>query len=271
LIDTRSESGPFSKLYEAWFSADPPKSDGVLEVQLAASYREAWERNVGSDRYYVLDFIYDRKDQEGADLIVEGLGSDDPHVVRQAAVLTSVAHGLRQLDLGPGARAAYRAMVRRFPDNDTGRPREFYGHQPGDVDDTAARPFVNLYEDWMATEYPRDPGIAQALAGSFRDAWATGDGVDRAFVLHFITSHRPRNSHAPPVHGVEFVGEALGTDDPRLAKTAAFSAWVLLDDGIDLGPDVRNRLEALRRRFPDCGTCVWSALRALDKLESAAT
>jgi hypothetical protein len=271
MIDRDTELGPFGRLYEEWVGVYPDPRDPALEARLAASYREAWRDNIGIDRYSILSFIFDRKDQDGADLIMEGLASNDARIVQQAAVFTSVGRGLGYFDFGPGARAAYRAMVRRFPDNDACRPHAFYGHQPGDVDDTEGRPFVNLFEDWMADEYPRDATVGRALADSCHTTWAEGDAVDKAFVLRFIGLNTPRNRHAIPVGGADLVTEALKTDDPRLARTAAFEAWSLLEEGIGLGPDTRAALKSLGKRFPDCATCVWSALRALDKLEGNAS
>src|SRR5581483_11854618 len=137
-----------------------------------------------------LDFVYWEKVQDGADLIIAGLNSTNRRVANEAALLASVSHGRHELEAGPELRPAYRALVRRFPETDTMRPRDLYGHQPGDVEDRSRRPFVNLFEDWMADEYPRNSAITQQLVNTYREAWTAGDGIDRAFVLHFLLANR---------------------------------------------------------------------------------
>lgn len=259
--------GPFAVLYEAWVEAYLAPRDPRLEEQLAAAYREAWHNEVGWDREYILYFIHDHKDQSGADLIIEGLRSEDARVARVAATIASATHR-RVFDLGPDLRKVYRDLVRRFPENDTIRPRDLYGHKAGDDDDSDERPFVNLYEDWMADEYPRDPALTRQLADTYRHAWATGDNVVRAFVLHFLlTNSRPKDP-AHKVNGADLVAEGLKSSDPRLARTAAFAAWRFLEVGVHLGPDTRRLLEVVRERFPDTRTAVWGAFRALDEFET---
>lgn len=264
--DRNPELGPFANLYEEWVRARRTKRAPVLEERLAATCREAWRNDASLDRVYVLYFVYDRKDQECADLIIEGLRSTDARVAAEAATIASVSRD-GPLDLGPALRKFYRALVRRFPENDGIRPRELYGHNEGDDDDSKDRPFVNLYEEWMSGEYPRDAALTRRLADAYREAWARGDSIDRAFVLHFLRTNRNPEDAANRVDGADLIVEALKTEDSRLAPTAAFAAWCFLDDGVDLGPDTREILEAHRQRFPETGNKIWSALRALDELE----
>ena len=264
--DSNPELGPFANLYEEWVLARRTKRAPALAERLAATCREAWRNDASLDRVYILYFVYDRKDQGCADLIIEGLKSTDAEVAQRAATIVSVSRG-GVLDFGPELRKSYRALVRRFPENDTVRPRELYGHDESDDDDSEDRPFVNLYEEWMSDEYPRNTALARRLADTYREAWATGDSIDRAFVLHFLLKNSSPEDAANSVDGADLVVEALKTEDPRLAPTAAFAAWCFLEDGVHLGPDTREILDAHRGRFPETSGKIWGALRALDELE----
>jgi hypothetical protein len=170
----------------------------------------------------------------------------------------------RYLDLGSQLRPAFRSLARRFPENDAFRPPSLYGHQPSDDDDWAERPFLNLYEDWMAKEYPRDAALGRRLADMHRETWAKGDAVDRAFVLIFLLTNA-RDDPTLYAGGADLVAEALATDDVRLAPTAGFAAWAYLHDGIDLGANVRDLLVAHLARFPEITGHATSALELADK------
>jgi hypothetical protein len=266
--DYDREPGPFETLYTEWFCTRPESSrDPQQEAELTATYRSAWSSGEVDEQWSVLYYIYHRRLQEGADLIIEALRSDNPYVAQTGAVVALASHVRRSLKLGPELRPAFRALVRRFPENNGFRPSDLYGHQPGDEDDTLQRPFVNLYEDWMADPYPRDAAICRQLVDTYREAWATGDGVDRAFVLHFVTANGRPSSPDLAVDGRDLVIEALESDDVVLAPTAAHVADFYLSDGVHLGPRTRAALERHLRNFPTRhGPAFW-ALRQLGDIE----
>ena len=262
------EMGPFANLYEEWKAAYPNPRDPAIEERLASQCRDAWMRDAPFDRESILYFVWEHADENLAYLIIEGLKASDRGVARVAATMACVTQA-GVLNLGPDLRPVYRALVRRFPENDTVRPHELYGHEPDDLDDTAQRPCVNLYEDWQKGEHPYDPALTRQLVDTYRNAWATGDGVDRAFVLHFLLTNRLPGDPVHRTDGVDLVREALASTDPVLAPTAAFTAWCFAEDpDVDLGPGFRQLLEAHRGRFPEGPIgMIWSALRALNERE----
>jgi hypothetical protein len=262
-MDTdRYEQGPFEELYEQWFTTRPESErDPKGEAQLLATYRSAFESGLEGEQVAALYFIWRRKVVEGAGLLVEALRSDSPFVAGAGATLVSVTHG-RSFEFGPELRPAFRALVRRFPINSVVRPRALYGHEPGDADDTAARPFVNLYEDWRVDDFPGNPVLAERLIDTHRSAWADGDSIERAFVLLFLPGPGDVS------RGADLVRESLRTHDLALAQVAAFTANFFLERGINPGPRTRELIESLRERFGDRAVGhAWSALRALDKLD----
>jgi len=246
--DSDPEDGPFSTLYGEWFAGPSDARDPRIAAQLASSYRKAWQDDVGYDRENILHFLHFHREAAGADLIVEGLKSSDRRLAGEAAVITSVSHR-RVFEVGPGLRRAYRDLVRRFPENDTVRPRDLYGHEPDDVDDSDTRPFLNLHEDWRVDEHPFDPTITQRLVDTYRSAWAAGDGIERAFVLHFLLTNKRPTDPAHKVDGTDLVIEGLSSEDARLGPTAAFAVWCMTKDGVDFGPGLREILVAHRARF----------------------
>jgi hypothetical protein len=261
------EQGPFELLYEQWAeSGSTGERDQAITTRMTATYREAWGSGLRHERTSVLYYLALGREQDGADLVIEGLNSDDGYVAGVAATVASVTYGLKRMQFGPELRPAFRALVRRFPLNDVVRPRDLYGHQPGDEDDTLQRPFVNLYEDWRAETYPGDTALARRLADTYRETWIGGDNIDRAFVLLYLPG--PPTVGAPRTEGIDLIMESLETRDPALAPVAAFVTGTHLRDGIQLGPDTRVALESLRDRFPDQRYGhVSSALYELDKLE----
>lgn len=258
----RYQQGPFEELYDSWFGTQPEcERDPTVGAKLLATYRSAFESGLEGEQVAALYFIWRQKVVEGAGLLVEALRSDSPFVAGAGATLVSVTHG-RLFQFGPELRPAFRALVRRFPINDVGRPQALYGHKPEDADDTAARPFVNLYEDWRVDDYPGDPVLAARLIDTHRAAWTNGDAIERAFVLLFLPGPGDVS------RGADLVRESLRTHDLALAQVAAFTANFFLERGINPGPGTRELLESLRERFGDRALGhAWSALRALDKLE----
>jgi hypothetical protein len=262
------EQGPFELLYEQWVESGVTGGERDLSIaaQLQAGYPDAWASGAPHEQWAVISFVFDHREQAGADLLIESLRSDDASLAGHGAILVSVSIGLKRLQFGPELRPAFRALVRRFPLNDVARPRHLYGHLPGDEDDTQQRPFVNLYEDWRADEYPGDLALARQLADTYRGTWAIGDSIDRAFVLHYLPG--PPTVSTSQSEGMDLVLESLNASDPALVPVTAFVAGCFLRDGIHLGPGTRSALESLRDRFPDQRVGhVWDALRALDKLE----
>jgi hypothetical protein len=263
--------GPFAQLYHEWLEANLDERDPSTEPRLAATYRDAWAAGDWHERLYVLYFAFDRHDPADADLFLAGMASDNSRLAQEAALRIWILRDKYGFDFGSDLRRSYRSLVRRFPDLDFTRPPEMYGHLDGDEDDRAQRPFVNLYEDWMADDHPRDPLILRQLTNTFRETWARGDGVDRAYVLHFINlARRPHHDTVDPVDARDLVIEALRTDDPVLAPAVGFSVWCHLDDGVDLGSDIRELLQAHLRRFPQLSGHAIYALQDLDKRERKA-
>jgi hypothetical protein len=211
------ELGPFASLYEEWTLAYPEPRDKNVEARLATMYRDAWRSDDWLEQRYVLHFVYDTKLVAATDLILSGLASESARVANEAATYATVLHRHHHWDLGPTFRTLYRALVRRFPENDTLRPREFYGHRAGDVDDWTLRPFLNQYEDWKADEWPHDPTVQARLVAQCRSTWEAGDGVDRAFVLQFL-SGISRSGRGDLVAHTDLVLEGLATTDPSSAR-----------------------------------------------------
>jgi hypothetical protein len=261
------ELGPFEDLYEQWtLTRSKSARDPAQEAELIATYRSAWLSGARGERVSALYFIRDRKLHDGVDLLVEALGSADPRVAGVGATLVSVSYG-RDFQFGAEVRPAFRALVRRLPLNDVMRPRALYGHQPGDADDTAARPFVNLYEDWRLDNFPGDLDLAAKLHATYRETWASGDNIDRAFVLLYLPGPPALRAHER--EGADLVLESLRTDDPALAPVAAITAFSFLNNGVHLGPETRGLLQVLRERFGGrTGGHMDGALRALDELEA---
>jgi hypothetical protein len=269
-VDAEDRSaGPWEQLYEDW--VESRKRDASIEKTLVSTCREAWANDVEHDRESILYFISRRKDAALADLIVEGLASTRRSVAWVAAVQACVTD-VRVFDFGREIRPAFRALVRRFPETEGFRPPRFYGHEAGDTDDWTVRPFVNIYEDWRRDYYPRrDRALSAKLAADYRETWKRGDGVDRAFVLLFLSANSRQQDPALATDGRDLAIDALMTDDPVLAPEAALNAGFLLRQGIDLGDDVGDKLEALASRIPDIRREARSALWELEKRDEAAT
>lgn len=255
------ETGPFASLYEAWVlsgveAGGPDARDAEMRGRLEGMFREAWGSGDANEQLYVLFFVFDLRDAANGDLILEGLASEHRRVAKQAAVLTGVMEYRAGMELTPEFRRSYRAAVRRFPETNGFRPQEFYGHVDGDDDDWERRPFVNVFEDWMADEYPRDDGIRERLVGMYREAWERGDGVDRAFVLEFLEMNctPAEGSLAQKERGL--VVEALRSEDEALAPTALFAADFISTQGVDLGEGAQEALLWHGRRY-------WSPVSAV--------
>jgi hypothetical protein len=267
MIDRDCAPGRFQALYEEWVSAYPNPRDPAIAQRLAAMCRDAWATVDPNEQLSVLSFVFVRKDPANADLIVEGMRSAHARVVSHASACACSAHGLHYLDFGPGFRKVWRDLARRFPGNDTFRPREFYGHEPGDDDDWAEHPFLNLYEDWRAAEFPGDPALLQRLTDTYREAWTNGDAIERAFVLHFVSVNFGGRKPLGALDGTDLLIEALETRDLALALTAVHKADLALSQGEHPGPRRRELLKGLRERFPDTFITVGGALLTLDKLK----
>lgn len=101
-------------MYETWF-VDGQRRDFILERELAAAYRGAWTSGDADDRGAVLDFIFDRRDREGFDLLIEGLRSDDARRASNAAVIVSALIN-EGFDMGPSIRKDLAGFGARFPE-----------------------------------------------------------------------------------------------------------------------------------------------------------
>ena len=106
----------FSSLYDAWLVKER-RANTELETELAKSYRGAWDTGNIDDRYAILCFICDRRDEDGFDLVIEGLGSQDADLALNAAAITFslISEGF---SMGLAVREALDHFAERFPDRD---------------------------------------------------------------------------------------------------------------------------------------------------------
>jgi|CXWL01.1.fsa_nt_gi hypothetical protein len=239
------QGGPFARLYEQWLS----DHDTEIERQMRESYRDAWVTGDDSDRSSVLHFILLTKEEAGADLVVEGLKSEDLNLARGAAAVASCVETYG-FDLGPDIRRVFRDLVRRLPTQDVSRWTDLYERDEPDThpEDSA---FLRLYEEWMKDWLAeRESTFTTAIENTYRAAWDRGDPVDQAFVLLAVSYLKAEDS-------VGLVKEGLGSSDPRLAHTAGFLASGLIKDGRDLGPEFAQILDEYEARFPERGSWAW--------------
>lgn len=265
MTEDSSDGGAFARAYDEWRDSPPDHRDPALTDKLRTTFREAWRNGDEDDRHSVLTFLLLNKEQSGADILVEALGSEDPQLATSAAANACCFDGWG-FDMGPAFRPSFRAAARRLPEVDGFPPLSLYGHHEGDLDDRAERPFLNLYEDLRGTEGDGkawDEGLSQRALDTYRTAWASGDPIEQAFVLHFLFDYWLRMGKPRVAEGADLVVEGLQTTDARLAPVASFTAWGMLEGGVDFGPSIRAVLRAHRDRFPEWRGSVWSALRAL--------
>jgi hypothetical protein len=74
----------FSDQYAEW-SVTKERADPEMERALSDAYRHAWQHGDVHDRYAVLDFVFDRRDVMGMDLVLDGLKSSDVVIARHSA------------------------------------------------------------------------------------------------------------------------------------------------------------------------------------------
>ena len=117
--------------------------------------------------------------------------------------------------------------------------------------------FSDAYIAWLDGGRGHDRTVEPELANTYRSAWASGEG---ALVLNFIMLR-------PHPEGFDLMIEGLCSDDPELAETAAANAGVLISQGFELGPTVRDAFQTFGDRFPHLEVLRWAALRALDRAE----
>jgi hypothetical protein len=84
------------------------------------------------------------------------------------------------------------------------------------------------------------PKQERELAETYRNAWRDGDGLERAFVMEFL--YFPVRPEA-----ADLVLEGLKSSDIRVIQSAVKVADLFMDEGVDLGPEIRPILENLRR------------------------
>jgi hypothetical protein len=117
-----------------------------------------------------------------------------------------------------------------------------------------------MYERWSVRDRRHNLELERQLAAAYRAAWRSGDEHDRFLALHFVFDKRE-------VAGFDLVVEGLNSDDFSLARTAAAICLSLIEEGRDMGPNVRRALEEFGDRFPDAEVFAWFALQALDERE----
>jgi hypothetical protein len=166
--------GPFAALYEEWTRPEWDQRERALRERLAATYRDAWAVGDWHEQYYVLSYIFDQRETgEGLDLVIEGLKTDEPRLAQHTAAHACVLHH-RGLLRGPAVRAAFRRLVRRFPESHAFLPREFLGYEDGDEDDREERPCLHLYEAWLADYPAREGELFDGLLTACHGVWEHG-------------------------------------------------------------------------------------------------
>ncbi|MBI5285928.1 MAG: hypothetical protein HY874_12640 [Chloroflexi bacterium] len=88
-------AGRFHRLWEIWFKSG--REDDNAATQMEAGYRSAWRSGDVDDRFAALDFLFERRDVAGFDLIIEGLKSEDHALAHEAlaAVLALYSEGYK--------------------------------------------------------------------------------------------------------------------------------------------------------------------------------
>jgi hypothetical protein len=124
------------------------------------------------------------------------------------------------------------------------------------VDDFELGPIATLYEEWaLAYPEPRDPAIEQRLAATYRDAWATGDPIEREYIYYFIYDRKSFDQDR------DLILEGLHCEDVEVARGAATAATVAIHYHVDLGPEILPAFRAAALRFPLLDLHRWGHLR----------
>jgi hypothetical protein len=105
----------FYSTWERWFIDG--REDQRVTQQLTQAYRQAWESGDEDDRYAALNFVFDRRDPEGFDLVLRALGSTDARIAGHAGAIV-LGLILEGFDLGPTIRAELRDFGARYPEWD---------------------------------------------------------------------------------------------------------------------------------------------------------
>jgi hypothetical protein len=104
----------FSSVWEYWL-LETERRDVALERALAQSYRDAWTSGGRDDRHAVINFVFDRRDEGGYDLIVDALRVADSRLASEAAAMVGVLIH-EGFDLGTRIAHDLRDFGRRFPE-----------------------------------------------------------------------------------------------------------------------------------------------------------
>jgi hypothetical protein len=114
------------------------------------------------------------------------------------------------------------------------------------MDDEELGPFATLYEEWTGS-YPEalDPAIEERLAEMYRSAWASGDWLERLYILYFVMKRESYQQDR------DLILEGLASEDFRVAHTASPLAGVAIRlKGVDLGPELVEIYRAAALRHP---------------------
>ena len=104
--------------------------------------------------------------------------------------------------------------------------------------------FIALYATWLNKTDAEKAVAREALLRSYRSAWEAGDSRVRQTVLLFVFLEREEA-------GFGLVLSGLRSTAHDLACTAEAVAFGLVVKGHNLGPDARNALQEMTRRFPE--------------------
>jgi hypothetical protein len=255
--DEYSEGGPFSRLYEEWIQGPPDNRDPALTQRIAETYREAWRTGDRADRSMVLLSIMLRRDAAGADIVIDGLRSEDYQIAADAFAVASVLVSLYGINLGSDMPHVGYDLVWRHPALESLRWSAL--RRPDLNTDERFGPFFRLFDEWKAAEESK-PTIEQQIAATYRQAWESNDEVERSYVIHAVVSLRDRG-------GTDLLLEALQSPSAKLVRTALAWVGLALKWGFDLGPNLPELLLAIPTRLPGFESSVRFSLWDLDDLE----
>lgn len=110
---------------------------------------------------------------------------------------------------------------------------------------------------WLDKTDIRRESAETTLAQSYREAWDSGDALERYLALQFVLLRQEKA-------GFDIVVEGLRSHDSRLASAAEAAAFSLVVQGHDLGYGIRGALQEFMTRFPEWSDVTQALVRRLD-------
>lgn len=103
----------FSSTYERWILGR--RRSRAIEAELSRSYRDAWRNGNEHDRSVALDFIFEKQDSSGFDIVIEAVDSDAGGLTEHAAIIAATLINKGTMQLTPRVRRAFANFNQRFP------------------------------------------------------------------------------------------------------------------------------------------------------------